>query len=165
MASVLFLPWGNTFWFTDSSVNWHNEIQDFTYVPDFCHRLLSQHCKVNHLSNTFKKFYGRYNDLVGKYKKHVCQMFADCISENALFGFVKAELIKLAKMAGVMHAGRSCLLYPHDMVITLISYRIIAFVINLLSIFVQNLDLLNFHLELGLSYFLFLSVCLLLVHL
>ena len=43
-------------------------------------RLLSQGYKVNRLSNTFKKFYGRYTDLVGQYKKNVCQMFADCIS-------------------------------------------------------------------------------------
>ena len=43
-------------------------------------RLLSQSYKVNRLSNTFKKFYGRYNDLVGQYKKNVCQMFADSIS-------------------------------------------------------------------------------------
>ena len=50
-----------------------------------CHRalvtrLLSQGFKVNHLSNTFKKFYGRHTDLVGQYKKSVCQMFADSIS-------------------------------------------------------------------------------------
>ena len=52
-----------------------------------CHRalvtrLLSQGYKVNCLSNTFKKFYGRHTDLVGKYKKNVCQMFADSISWN-----------------------------------------------------------------------------------
>ena len=49
-----------------------------------CHRalvkrLLSQGYKVNHLSNTFKKFYGRHTDLVGQYKKNACQMFADSI--------------------------------------------------------------------------------------
>ena len=43
-------------------------------------RLLSQDYKVNRLSNTFKKFYGRHTDLVGQYKKNVCQMFADPIS-------------------------------------------------------------------------------------
>ena len=43
-------------------------------------RLLSQGYKVNRLSNTFKKFYGRHTDLVGQYKKNVCQMFADSIS-------------------------------------------------------------------------------------
>ena len=43
-------------------------------------RLLSQGYKVNHLSNTSKKFYGRHTDLVGQYKKSVCQMFADSIS-------------------------------------------------------------------------------------
>ena len=50
-----------------------------------CHRalvtrLLSQGYKVDCLSNTFKKFYGRHTDLVGQYKKNVCQMFADSIS-------------------------------------------------------------------------------------
>ena len=39
-----------------------------------CHRalvtrLLSQGYKVNRLSNTFKKFYGRHTELVGQYKK------------------------------------------------------------------------------------------------
>ena len=43
-------------------------------------RLLSQGYRVNRLSNTFKKFYGRHTDLVGQYKKNVCQMFADSIS-------------------------------------------------------------------------------------
>ena len=43
-------------------------------------RLLSQSYKVNRLSNTFKKFYGRHTNLVGQYKKNVCQMFADSIS-------------------------------------------------------------------------------------
>ena len=42
--------------------------------------LLSQGYKVNRLSNTFKKFYGRHTDLVGQYEKNVCQMFADSIS-------------------------------------------------------------------------------------
>ena len=36
--------------------------------------------EVNRLFNTFKKFYGRHTDLVGQYKKNVCQMFADSIS-------------------------------------------------------------------------------------
>ena len=43
-------------------------------------RLLSQGYRVNRLSNTFKKFYGRHTDLVGQYKKNVCEMFADSIS-------------------------------------------------------------------------------------
>ena len=34
-------------------------------------RLLSQGYKVNRLSNTFKKFYGRHTHLVGQYKKNV----------------------------------------------------------------------------------------------
>ena len=44
-------------------------------------RLVSQGYKVNHLSNTFKKFYGRHTDLVGQYRKDVCQMFADSIND------------------------------------------------------------------------------------
>ena len=48
-------------------------------------RLLSQGYKVNCLSNTFKKFYGRHTDLVGQYKKNVCQMFADSISWNDFY--------------------------------------------------------------------------------
>ena len=43
-------------------------------------RLLSQDYKVNRLSNTFKKFYGRHTDLAGQYKKNVSHMFADSIS-------------------------------------------------------------------------------------
>ena len=42
--------------------------------------LLSQGYKINRLSNTFKKFYGRHTDLVGQYKKNVCQMIADSIN-------------------------------------------------------------------------------------
>ena len=38
-------------------------------------RLLSQGYKVNHLSNTFKKFFDRHTDLVGQYKK----MSAKCL--------------------------------------------------------------------------------------
>ena len=43
-------------------------------------RFLSQGYKVYCLSNTFKKFCGRHTDLVGQYRKDVCQMFADSIS-------------------------------------------------------------------------------------
>ena len=43
-------------------------------------RVLSQGYKVNRLSDTFEKFYGRHTDIVGHYKKIVCQMFADCTS-------------------------------------------------------------------------------------
>ena len=42
--------------------------------------LLSQGYKVNRLSNKVKKFYGRHTDLVGQYKKNVCQMFAGSVS-------------------------------------------------------------------------------------
>ena len=61
-------------------------------------RLLSQGYKVNRLSNTFKKFYGRHTDLVGQYKKNVCQMFADSIGRNDFYfdGFVNGQINKIS---------------------------------------------------------------------
>ena len=59
----------------------------------------SQGYKINHLSNTFKKFYGRHTDLVGKYKKSICQMFADSISLNDFYffyGFANAQINKIS---------------------------------------------------------------------
>ena len=43
--------------------------------------------KVNCLSSTFKKFYGRQTDVVGLYKKNVCPMFADSISSKVFYFF------------------------------------------------------------------------------
>ena len=43
-------------------------------------RLLSEGYKVNCLSNKFEKFHGRHTDIVGQYKKNVCQMFTDSVS-------------------------------------------------------------------------------------
>ena len=51
-----------------------------TFYHALVTRLLSPGYKVNCLSKTFKKFYGRHTDLVGQYNKSVCQMFADSIS-------------------------------------------------------------------------------------
>ena len=48
--------------------------------PSLVTRLLSQGYKVNRLSNTFEKFYDRHTDLVGQYKKNVCQVFTDSVS-------------------------------------------------------------------------------------
>ena len=61
-------------------------------------RLLSQGYKVNRLSNTFKKFYGRHMDLVGQYKKNVCQMFADSSIEMIfiLGGFTNDQINKIS---------------------------------------------------------------------
>ena len=67
-------------------------------------RLLSQGYKVNRLSNTFEKFYGRQTDLVGQKKKNVCLI----LSVEMIFifdGFADGQINKLAKMAGVMHEG------------------------------------------------------------
>ena len=57
-------------------------------------RLLSQGYKVNRLSNTFKKF----TDLVGQYKKNVCQMFADFISWMLFIfdGFANRQIDKIS---------------------------------------------------------------------
>ena len=40
-------------------------------------RLLSQGYEVKCLRNSFKKFYGRYLDLIGKYQRSVKDMVAD----------------------------------------------------------------------------------------
>ena len=61
-------------------------------------RLLSQGYKVNRLSNTFKKFYGRHTDLVGQYKK----MSAKCLlilSVEMIFyfdGFANGQINKIS---------------------------------------------------------------------
>ena len=65
-----------------------------------CHRALvarrlSHGYKVNRLSNTFKKFYGRHTDRVGQYRKDVCQMFAD--SMIFIFdGFANGQINKIS---------------------------------------------------------------------
>ena len=71
------------------------------------------------------------------------------------FRFVKAELIKLAKMAGVTHEVD----HAYSIWSTRWSHRLatdvpsIACVINWQSIFVKNLNLSNFLIESGLQYF------------
>ena len=61
-------------------------------------RPLSQGYQVNHLSNTFKKFYGRHTDLVGQYKK----MSAKCLlilSIEMIFifdGFANDQINKIS---------------------------------------------------------------------
>ena len=40
-------------------------------------RLLSHGYEVKRLRNSFKKFYGRYPDLIGKYQRLVKDMVAD----------------------------------------------------------------------------------------
>ena len=67
-------------------------------------RLLSQGHKINRLSNTFKKFYGRHTDLLGQYRKMSVKCLLIVPIKMIFFlRFVKAELIKLARMAGVMY--------------------------------------------------------------
>ena len=57
-------------------------------------RLLSQGYKVNRLSNTLKKFYGRHTDLVGQYKKNLCQMSVEMIF--IFDGFANAQINKIS---------------------------------------------------------------------
>ena len=47
---------------------------DFKLLVD---RLLSQGYEVKRLRNSFKKFYGRYPDIIGKYQRSVKDMVAD----------------------------------------------------------------------------------------
>ena len=61
-------------------------------------RVLSQGYKVNCLSNTFEKFYGRHTDLVGQYMK----VSAKCLlilSVEMIFifdGFANAQINKIS---------------------------------------------------------------------
>ena len=60
-------------------------------------RLLSQGYKVNRLSNTFKKFYGRHTDIVGQYKKNVCKCLL-ILSVKMIFifdGFANGRIDKI----------------------------------------------------------------------
>ena len=59
-------------------------------------RFLSQGYKVNRLSKTFKKFYGKHTNLVGRYKKNVCQMFPDSTSSG---GCQKIQNLEAKKSA------------------------------------------------------------------
>ena len=61
-------------------------------------RLLSQGYKVNRLSNTFKKLYGRHTDLVGQYRKDVCKCFL-ILSVEMIFifdGFDDGQINKIS---------------------------------------------------------------------
>ena len=77
-----------------------------------------------------------------------------------------AELIKLAEMAGVMYEADQANSgdYINYVLIIIIDYLFIARVINSPSTFTYYLDLSNFISESGLSYFLILTICLLLVY-
>ena len=67
-------------------------------------RLSSQDYKVNRLSSTVKKFYGRHTDSWIIREKFWLIVSVKMAFFSRFFPvFVKAELVKLAKMAGVMH--------------------------------------------------------------
>ena len=61
-------------------------------------RLLSQGYKVNPLSNTFKKFYGRHTDLVGQYKKisAKCLLILSVEMISIFDGFANAQINKIS---------------------------------------------------------------------
>ena len=57
---------------------WCSYYDDFGYRHKLLvDRLLSQGYEVKRLRNSFKKFYGRYPDLIGKYQRLVKDMVAD----------------------------------------------------------------------------------------
>ena len=99
-------------------------------------RLLSQGYIVNRLSNIFKKFYGRHTDLVGQYKKNVCQMM----------DFPMTKLINLAKMAGAMHEADHSYSIQSTWWLHWLATDVpfIACVINLPCTFTHYLELSNF---------------------
>ena len=68
-------------------------------------RLLSQGCKVNRLSNTSKKLYGRHTDLVGQYEKNVCKVFAFSVNKTDVhfFQICHGQVDKVSSDGGVMH--------------------------------------------------------------
>ena len=110
-------------------------------------RLLLQGYKVNRLSNTFKKLYGRHTNLVGQYKKNVCQMFADSISWNDfLMDVPMAELIKWARVAGVMHEADHAYSIQNTWWLHRLATDVpfISCVINSPCTFTYHLDLSNF---------------------
>ena len=62
-------------------------------------RLLSQGYKINCLSNTFKKFYGRHTDVVGQYKKMSAKCFL-ILSVEIIFmydGFADGQIDKISE--------------------------------------------------------------------
>ena len=52
-------------------------IATFITPQDPSDKTLSQGYVVNRLSNTSKEFSDRHTDLLGQYKKNVCQIFSD----------------------------------------------------------------------------------------
>ena len=60
-------------------------------------RLLSQGYKVNRLSNTFKKFYGRHTDLVGQKKVSAKCLLILSVEMIFIFdGFANAQINKIS---------------------------------------------------------------------
>ena len=61
-------------------------------------RLLSQGYKVNHLSKTFKKFYGKHTDLIGQYKKMSVKCLLILLVEMIfiLYGFADDQINKIS---------------------------------------------------------------------
>ena len=77
-----------------------------------------------------------------------------------------ADLIKLAKMAGVMHEADHTCSNRNNWLLHRLTTDVpsIACIINSPSTFTYYLDLLNFISEFGLSYYRVLTICLLLVY-
>ena len=63
-----------------------------SYYDDFRHhhkmlveRLVSQGYRYEHLGNSFRKFYGRYQDLTVKYQRSVSDIVRDSLPSDTLF--------------------------------------------------------------------------------
>ena len=65
-------------------------------------RLLSQGYKVNCLSNSFKKFYGRHTHLVGQYKKMSarCLLILSVKMTFIFYGFADGRIDKISYDGG-----------------------------------------------------------------
>ena len=129
-------------------------------------RLLPQDYQINRLSHTFKKFYGRHTDLVGQYKKNVCQTFAYCTSYNDFFQTCQSWIDKISWDGGCHEWSRSRLLYPEHLVITSTSYRctIHSLCYQLAKYFCKQLGFVELFPRIWIAVFWFLSICLLLVY-
>ena len=60
-----------------------SDIATNAWLIDFCHKAIGY--KALRLEKSFKKFYGRYQDLIEKYRRSVNAMVSDSIPGQFLF--------------------------------------------------------------------------------
>ena len=78
------------YYFWRHSLKW----QTLEFTP--ATRLLSQGYKVNRLSNTFKKFYGRHTDLVGQKMSAKCLLILSVEMIFIFDGFADGQINKIS---------------------------------------------------------------------